>query len=494
MNGSYDLVIIGGGSAGLMAAAFACQLEARVALIEKHRVGGDCTWTGCVPSKTLLKVAKVAHEMRTAGRYGLPAAAPEVNLKAVMDHVRSIVNAVYHEESPQKLRADNIDVFLGAAQFRDPHTLTVGETVRPSGPRVFRPVIERPMKSLDEATLAARNVLIATGARPFIPPIPGLDSVDFMTYESIWDLEVLPRHLLVVGAGPIGCEMSQAFRRLGSKVTLIEGEDRMLLHDEPEASQVLAQVFEGEGIDLRFDALAERVWQDADGIHLVAGGEELVGDAMLVTVGRRPNVNGLGLDKAGVAYNDAGIQIDRNAQTSQQHIYAAGDCPGSHQFTHYAGWQGFLAARNALLPGSTTSVTERVPWTTFTDPEVAHVGMTEAQARAKYGDRVMICEWPMARVDRALAEGDAAGFIKLVHMKKGTLLGATIVAGPAGEMIHEWIVALDQGLEVGDVANSLHVYPTYSTGSMQAAAHIRVARLLSGTSGKVIRGVSRLMR
>ena len=494
MNGTYDLVIIGGGSAGLMAAAFACQLQARVALVEKHRVGGDCTWTGCVPSKTLLKAAKVAHEMRAADRYGLPPVEPKVDLKAVMDHVRSIVSEVYHEESPEKLRANNVDVFLGAAEFRDPHTLTVSESVRPDRPRVIRAVAERLSKPHDEVTLRARNVLIATGARPFIPPISGLEGVDFMTYENIWDLEVLPKHLLVVGAGPIGCEMSQAFRRLGSEVTLIEGQDRMLLHDEPEASQVLAQVFKGEGIDLRFEALVERAWQDADGIHLVAGGEEFVGDAILVTVGRRPNVDGLGLDKVGVAYSAAGIHVDSNSRASQQHIYAAGDCTGGHQFTHYAGWQGFLAARNALLPGSTTSVTERVPWTTFTDPEVAHVGMTEAQARANHSDEVMICEWPMARVDRARAEGDTAGFIKLVHMKKGTLLGATIVAGRAGEMIHEWIVALAHGLKVGDVASSLHVYPTYSTGSMQAAAHIRVARLLSGTSGQVIRGLSRLMR
>ncbi|MEE8390403.1 MAG: FAD-dependent oxidoreductase, partial [Anaerolineae bacterium] len=234
--------------------------------------------------------------------------------------------------------------------------------------------------------------------------------------------------------------------------------------------------------------------QDEDGIHLVAGNAQVVGDALLLATGRRPNVDDLDLDKAGVAYSAKGIQVDDHLHASRRHIYAAGDCTGSHQFTHYAGWQAFLAVRNALLPGASKGVTDLVPWTTFTDPEVAHVGLTEGQARARFGDKVMICEWPMERVDRARAEGDTAGFVKLVHKQDGTLLGTTIVAGRGGEMIHEWIVALDRGLKVGDLANAIHVYPTYSTASMQAAAAVRVEQLLSGTSGRVVRGLARLMR
>ncbi len=471
------MVIIGGGSAGLTAASFAVQLDARVALVEKHRIGGDCTWTGCVPSKTPLKAAKVTHQMRSASRYGLPAAEPEVDLKAVMTHVREVVAEVYDEESPEALRADGIDVFLGGARFLDPHTIAVGET-----------------------TLAGRNFVIATGAHPFIPPIPGLEAVNYLTYEDIWDLEVLPRHLLVIGAGPIGCEMAQAFRRLRSEVTLIEGEERLLPRDVPQASRLLAQVFEEEGINLRLGAAVERVWRHeagdraiAGGIHLIAGGEELVGDALLVAVGRRPNVYGLDLEKAGVVYDASGIQVDNNARTKQRHIYAAGDCTGGPQLTHYAGWQGFLAVRNALLPGASVCVTERVPWTTFTDPEVAHIGLSEDGARAKSGGDVMTCEWPMEQVDRARTEGDTAGFMKLVHTKGGTLLGATIVAERAGEMIHEFIIAIDRGIKAGDLANAIHVYPTYSTASMQAAAIIRVDQMLSGTSGRVIRSLARLM-
>jgi pyruvate/2-oxoglutarate dehydrogenase complex dihydrolipoamide dehydrogenase (E3) component len=473
MSKSYDLVIIGGGSAGLSAASFAVQFGARVALVDKDRIGGDCTWTGCVPSKTLLKVAKVAHTMRTAGRYGLSAVEPAVHLKVVLDHVRGVVDGVYHEESPEALRADGIDVYLGGARFLDPHTLLAGGT-----------------------TLAARNVLIATGAHPFIPPIQGLEGVDYITYEDIWQLETLPRQLLIVGAGPVGSEMAQAFQRLGSQVTLIASRDRLLPRDEPAASNVLAEVFKAEGIQVVYNARAELVWRDADGgIHVGAGGHGLAGDALLIATGRRPNVEGLDLEKGGVTYSAEGIQVDEHLRTSQRHIYAAGDCTGGYQFTHYAGWQAAMAVRNALLPGLSKGVTDLVPWTTFTDPEVAHVGLTEEQALERFSDEVVrTCDWPMAQVDRARAEGDTAGFLKLVHKKDGTLLGATIVARRAGEMIHEWIVALEHGIKVGDLSNAIHVYPTYSIAGMQAAAKIRVNQLLDGLTGRVVHGLARLMR
>lgn len=471
MKEDYDFVIIGGGSAGLTAAGFAVQLGARTALVEKDRIGGDCTWTGCVPSKTLLKVARVAQEMRDAGLYGLSSVEPEVDLKRVMDHVRSVVEVVYKEESPDTLRADRIDVFTGGARFLDPHTIAAGE-----------------------ATLYARRVLLATGAHPVVPPVPGLDGVDYLTYENVWELESLPRHLLVAGAGPIGCELAQAFRRLGSDVTLLEGADRMLPRDEQEASEVLAGKFAQEGIALRFNAMMEDAWQTVDGVHLVAGGEEYVGDKLLIAVGRRPNVDGLDLERAGVTYSEHGVRVDDHLRTSQRHIYAAGDCAGGHQFTHYAGYQAFMAVRNALLPGASVGVSERVPWTTFTDPEVAHVGLSEVEASEKLGEPAMTCHWPMEQVDRARTEGDTSGFLKLIHKKDGTLLGATIVAARAGEMIHEWIVAMDHRLKVGDLAESIHVYPSYSMAGMQASAHIRVGQMLEGTSGRVIRGLARLMR
>jgi pyruvate/2-oxoglutarate dehydrogenase complex dihydrolipoamide dehydrogenase (E3) component len=467
---TYDIVIIGGGSGGLIAADFAAQLDAKVALVEKHRIGGDCTWTGCVPSKTLLKVANVAHEMRTADRYGLTPLEPEIDLKEVMAHVRAVIDDVYKHETPEVLRANDIAVFIESPRFLDSHTLSIGDS-----------------------TIKSKTFVIATGAHPFIPSIEGLEEVNHLTYESIWDLETLPKHLLVVGAGPVGCEMSQAFRRLGSNVTMVVSRDRVLPRDESLASNTLAQVFESEGINMHYNVRAESVWQEGDEIHLMAGDNELVGDSLLIATGRRPNVEGLELEKADVAYSAKGIKVNRNLRTSQRNIYAAGDCIGGYQFTHYAAWQGFMAVRNALLPGGSKAVVDFVPWTTFTDPEVAHVGLTEDQARKIYGDSVMTRVWSMDKVDRAKTDSRVFGFIKLVYKKNGALLGATIVSKNAGEAIQEWILALDYGLTINDVANSIHVYPTYSTANMRLAAEVSASRLLSGLYGRIIRGTMRLM-
>jgi pyruvate/2-oxoglutarate dehydrogenase complex dihydrolipoamide dehydrogenase (E3) component len=277
-------------------------------------------------------------------------------------------------------------------------------------------------------------------------------------------------------------------------VTLITSHNRLLPRDALSASRILGEVFEAEGIKVLHNAPAERVRRKDDGLHMLANWQEVIGDVLLIAAGRRSNVDDLDLEKAGVVYSPAGIQVDENLRTSQSHIYAVGDCTGGPQFTHYAGWQAAIAVRNALLPGSSKGVTNLVPWTTFTDPEVAHVGLTEEQARNEFGDGVMVCEWPMAQVDRARAEGDTAGFIKLVHKQDGTLLGATAVARRAGEMIHEWIVALDQGLKVGELAGAIHVYPTYSMAGMQASVEIRLAKLLGGQTGRIMRGLARLKR
>jgi pyruvate/2-oxoglutarate dehydrogenase complex dihydrolipoamide dehydrogenase (E3) component len=284
-----------------------------------------------------------------------------------MEHVHSVIAEIYSHTTPESLRDLGIDVFLGEPHFIDAHTISIGDK-----------------------TLSADYALICTGAHPFIPPITGLDKTSFLTYQNIWDLNVLPKHLIVIGGGPIGCEIAQGFRRLGSNVTLLEGGDRLLPRDDNDASRIIAETFRNEGIDLRLKSNVERTWQDGSGIHLTAGGKEIVCDGVLVAVGRRPNVDGLGLEKAGVKYGKQGIQVDRNLRTSQPHIYAAGDCLGGFQFSHYAGWQGFIAVRNALLPGSSKGITDQVPWTTFTDPEVAHVGMTEDQARQKLSDDVSL--------------------------------------------------------------------------------------------------------
>ncbi len=466
----YDFIVIGGGSAGLTGASFGAQLGAKTALIEKHHIGGDCTWTGCVPSKTLRKVAMVAHQMRTAEQFGLTAIEPRINFHAVMDHVRQTIQDIYQEESPERLRTDGIDVFQGSARFLDTHTIDV-----------------------DGQRLSGRNFLIATGARPFIPSIAGLDSVQYDTYETIWNMDQLPARMIVLGGGPIGCEMGQAFSRLGSRVTLVEVGDRLLSTDDLQSSQVIEKTFIDEGIALHLNAKVKRVWQDQAGIHVDIDDGEVVGDALLVAVGRKPNVTGLGLEEAGIKFSSNGIDVDIHLRTNQKHIFAAGDCTGGYQFTHYAGWQAAMAARNALLPGHSKGTTDLVPWTTFTDPEVAQVGLTEAQAHAKYGDGVMTRDWPMSKVDRARAEVDTAGFLKIIHKKDGTLLGVSIVAARAGEMINEWVIAMDRGLRAGDISSAIHVYPSYSVANMQASAAIRIDQLLNGASGRVIRGLARLL-
>ena len=477
MQSEYDFLIIGGGSAGLTAADFAVRLGLKVALVEKSRPGGDCTWTGCVPSKTLLRIARTAHEVRTAPQSGISAGPPKVDFPAVTSKVREVMEGIAGAESTEVLRSHGIDVFLGEAKFLDPHTI-----------------------ALPDAELKARRILIATGAGPVIPPIPGLDQVDYLTYETIWNLEVLPEHLLLLGGGPIGCELAQAFRRLGSRVSLVEAMPRILLQDEPEASSLILDELANEGVEFHLDASVEKVekiWktgQDSGEIQMTTSQGPVFGDALLLAVGRRARLSGLELERAGVDCGPNGIRVNRNLRTSQRHIYAAGDCLGGFQFTHYAGWQGFMAVRNALLPGSTRAVLDRVPWTTFTEPEVAHVGLTEQQARDKYSNRIAVTNWPMAQVDRALTDGASTGFIKLVHQPNGRLLGATVVCQRAGEMIQEWTLALDQGRKVGDLAGSIHVYPTYSMANMQVSSQLRISGLLSGVAGRIIKKLARLMR
>ncbi len=462
MSESYDLVVIGGGSAGLTAAGFASELEASVALIEGRRLGGDCTWTGCIPSKALIHEAGLAH---TRG-------GTTTDFGVVMNRVAGIVDSVYRTESPEELAREGVEVIGGSARFLDRSTVEAGDR-----------------------KITAGRFLVCTGARPFLPPIPGIGDVPLLTYESIWDIRTLPDRLVIVGGGPIGCEMAQAFSRLGSKVTILAGgSDRILPRDEPEASDVIAGVFKSEGIEILLGTRAESFRMDGDRILVDTEKGEIGADQVLLAVGRRPVLDGLDLEKAGVRFSPKGIEVDRHLQTSAKNIFAAGDCLGSFQFTHYAGWQAFTAVRNALLPGRTDGVKATVPWTTFTDPEVAHTGLGEADAREKHGDSVMVCRWPMDRVDRARTDGRTEGFVKIVHLSDGTVLGATVVSPRAGEMIQEWTLACDHGLKVGDVAGSIHVYPTYSTGNMQAAARIRISQLLGGLSGRVLKGLSRLIR
>jgi pyruvate/2-oxoglutarate dehydrogenase complex dihydrolipoamide dehydrogenase (E3) component len=468
MNQTYDIAIIGAGSGGLTAASFAARLGARVALIEKNRIGGDCTWTGCVPSKALLKAARVAHECRTAAQYGIATSPPVTDMSRVRDYVRRAIEQVYQFETPEQLRLQGIDVFLGEARFVNPQTVSAAGQ-----------------------TIGAKKFLITTGARSTPPSIQGIDEVPFLTYERIFENDRLPERLLVIGGGPIGVELAQAYQRLGSQVTIIA---RVLLpREEPQARERLEQVFLREGLR-QVRNRAEAVRKEDGEIIVTAEVEEVRGDLLLIASGRSPNIAGLDLENAGVRHSAKGIPVDDQLRTNVRNIYAAGDVAGGHQFTHFAGWQAFQAVRNALLPGHSSGFTEVVPWVTFTDPEVAHVGLTEEQARAKFGGNVRVANWEMNHTDRAICDNDDAGFIKVVAKRDGTILGATIVAARAGEAITEFVLALQHGWNVSELAGSIHAYPTYSTAVQQLASQMTVESLLAGISGRLLLGLSKITR
>ena len=475
MHESFDLAIIGAGSGGLAAALTAAQVGARVALIERQRIGGDCTWTGCVPSKALLKAARVAHHARTAADYGIDATLAPVDAAAVMRQVKAIIADVYARESPATLERQGITVVLGAAQFVDAHTLTVA------------------LQDGSEQTIKAKHVLICTGARPKLPPVPGLDTVPLLTYEQLFDLETLPRHLLVLGGGPNGVEMAQAFRRLGSAVSIIQRDARLLPRDERDASEVIQRVFEREGIQLQLNTAVTAAEQAADSITLHTTRGSVTGDALLVATGRAPVVDGLALDRAGVRWSAAGIPVNHRLQTNVAHIYAAGDCTGGPQYTHYAAFQAVIATRNALFPGSQRGVVAEVPWTTFTDPEVAHGGLTEAEARRRYGRRVRVHVLNLLEIDRAIVERKTEGFIKVVTVG-GRVRGATVVAERAGDIIHEWLLAIAHGWQLDALATTIHTYPTYASGNQQLSAAHAIERFTQGLRGKVARLVTGIGR
>lgn len=460
----FDLVVIGGGPAGLSAARVAARLGVQVAVVEAARPGGDCTWTGCVPSKTLLHIARVAHQARSAGRLGLTAKAPQVDVLAVMAAVRAAQQRVYQQESPEALRAEGIALVEGAARFISPHAVEVG------GRRI-----------------GARRFVIAVGARPLVPDIPGLDEAPVFTHESVWQMLALPERLLVVGAGPMGCEFAQAFQRLGSHVTLVDMATRVLPLEDPDASALLQQRLTDEGIAVRLGAPVVRIDCREGRVVATVGDALCEGDALLLALGRRPMTSGLGLEAAGVATRGAAVQVDAGLRTSQRHIYAAGDCTGGHQYTHYAAWQGAVAARNALLPGQAAGTPEMVPRVVFTDPEIAHVGLDAATARLRCGASMRVVHWPMANIDRAVTEGDTGGWVRVVLGPADRVVGASVVGPHAGELVHEWALAIRRGMRLRDVARVLHGYPTYAFGNWQLAAEEQLSQALGGVRGPLLR-------
>lgn len=462
----YDFVILGAGSVGLIAAEFAAKLGVRVALIERDRIGGDCTWTGCVPSKALIKAAKVAQTVRTAGRFGIQTAEPITDMPAVRDHLRGAIDSIYAGTTPEALERKGIQVVLGSASFIDPHLIAVGER-----------------------RLRAAKILIATGASPAVPAVAGLSAVRYSTYRDIFDRDALPSSLIVLGGGPIGVELAQAYQRLGTAVTVFA--PHLLPREEPEVAEVLGTVLRREGVRIVPERLLS-VEQSAGGITARSETACIEGEVLLVAAGRVPTVDGLRLDVAGIHIAKRGVQVDTRLRSSVPHIFAAGDVTGGEQYSHLAGWQGFQAARNALLPGSASGMPSALPRVTFTDPEVASVGATEAAARASNNGDVAVRTWPIAREDRAVCDGDLDGFLKIITTRSGTILGSTIVGHRAGDIISEVALAMQHRIGVSGVAGSVHAYPTYASGLQLLASEMAVDALLSGAKGKVVRSLARL--
>jgi pyruvate/2-oxoglutarate dehydrogenase complex dihydrolipoamide dehydrogenase (E3) component len=468
---NVDICVIGAGSAGLSVAAGASQLGASTVLIERDRMGGDCLNTGCVPSKALLAASKAARRWRKEGAFGVTYAPPSVDVAAVNRHVHDVIAAIAPNDSVERFEGLGVKVIKGSARFVGPREVAV------NGMRI-----------------RARRIVVATGSRAAAPPIPGLDRVPYLTNETVFENVELPQHLIIIGGGPIGLEMAQAHRGLGSEVTVLEAA-RILPKDDPEAADLLRQHLAGEGISIREGVRITRIEPEENGIAAVIeterGKERIVGSHLLVAAGRRPNVADLDLEQAGIAYGPGGIQVDARLRTTNRHVFAIGDVAGGPQFTHVASYHAGIVIRNALFRLPAKVDYRALPWVTYTEPELAQVGLTEEQALAAHGDGIVVLRWPYHENDRAQAERETQGFIKAVTTKSGQILGATIVGAHAGELIQVWVLAISQGLNIKALANMIAPYPTLGEISKRAAGSFYTPKLFSKRTKRLVRLLSR---
>ena len=460
----YDLVVVGGGTAGLVSAVGAAGLGARVALVERHLLGGDCLNVGCVPSKALIRSARAAADARRAPRLGVNVGTVEPDFGAIMRRMRERRAGISPNDSAERLQRAGIDLFFGNAAFTGGRTLEV-----------------------DRRALRFNRAVIATGGRPTAPPVPGLADVDYLTNETLFSLTELPRHLLVIGGGPIGCELAQAFAHFGSTVTVLDQAPRVLPREDPDAASVVQRRLVADGVRLELGVELVEAVGDRGQVCLRfqrpngAGVGEASGDRLLIAAGRAPNIEGLGLEAAGVQTSKRGVIVSDRLRTSNRRVYAAGDVCSSFQFTHAADAMARVVIQNALFYGRRRASALVIPWCTYTDPEVAHVGLYEQEARRR-GHDVRTITVELAEIDRAVIDDDTDGFVR-VHHERGRLLGCTIVASHAGELIGEATFALTHRHTLSDLSSTIHPYPTQAEALRKAGDQYRRSLLTARVRG-----------
>jgi len=467
---SFDLVVIGGGAGGLVTASGAAQLGAKVALIERERLGGECLWTGCVPSKALIESGKTKRRIDRARGKGFAFGKIKVNFAGVMEQVHETVMAIQPHDDPARFRKMGIDVIEGTAKF------TGHDRIEVNG-----------------RTLVAGRFCIATGGDILVPPIEGIRGVPFLTHENFFDLRKQPEHLIIIGAGPIGCELGQAMNSLGSKVTLIETLDCVLHNDDKELACMLHAFLDEEGLNIHIGTRAMEAEKMDENIRLTCKkGEKTFtvdGDALLLATGKRPRTSGMGLDVAGVLCDRSGIKVDATLKTSNPRIYACGDVAGPYLFTHSAEYQAGIVISNALIPLLSRKVDYGVvPWCTYTEPELAHAGLSEAAARQTFGDdKISVYRYELQENDRHIIEGATKGRIKLITRGNGKIIGCDILGAHAGELIHEYALAIKKGLSVGAVSGLIHAYPTLAQANKRVSDRYFGEKFFKGKIPKVVR-------
>jgi len=465
----YDLVALGGGTGGLVAAAGGAYLGLRTAIVEKHALGGDCLWTGCVPSKALIASARLARRMNRAAGLGLTPNGERHHFRAVMERMRSARATVAHHDDPERFRKMGVGVHFGTARFLD------ADTVEVEG----------------EGTLRARRFVVATGAVPAIPPIPGLADAGYWTYETVFDENDLPGSIAILGGGPIGVEFAQVFARLGSKVTILEMAPSILIREDPDVAAFMHRLLEREGIGIRTGAAVSGVRTERGRAVVETGdGGSAIVDQVFVATGRRPCTEGLDLDAAGIRTERGAVVVDRHLRTTSKAAWGVGDVTGALQFTHVAEQMAKVALRNSVLPAKTKIRYDSVPWVTFTDPEVAHIGMSEAEAEAAGGTTY---RYKMDDLDRAIVDGSAVGFVKISADRKGKVMGATMVAHGAGDLIMPLVLAKTHGLSLSQVANTIFPYPTMVEGLKRASGEYMRSRL-DTASGRTLKRVIKWLK